>query len=353
MKKRVLILCGGRSDEHEISLISAQGILEALDRSLFTPTLVGISRKGVWYLEQEKNYFEGGFKADSIRLNTHAPTLQILPYSTDGSGTLVGEFGKFQFDVVFPILHGPFGEDGTIQGLFDIMGVPYVGSGCQSSAVCMDKELTKVLTRSHQIPGTDFVTVTDAKLAVSAQTLGFPVFVKPARLGSSVGISKVTRQEDLSPAIAKALKFDSKCLIEKAVEGREIECAVLGHTHSAIASVPGEIIPSPKVGWYSYEAKYLSDDGAITKVPADLGAGWVKKIQAFAIRVFEVLECEGMARVDLFFNEKKGEIILNEVNTIPGFTPISMYPKMWMASGISYPELISRLIDLALEKKRT
>ncbi|MBI1861502.1 MAG: D-alanine--D-alanine ligase [Deltaproteobacteria bacterium] len=353
MRKHVLILCGGRSEEHEISLISAKGILSALDRTRFEPVLVGLSRQGVWYLENEETYFEGPFRADRIKLNEKAPTVNLSPYSVGGQGLLTGEFGRVVFDVVFPILHGPFGEDGTIQGLFDIMAVPYVGSGCQSSAVCMDKELTKVLTQAHNIPGADFVMLSkETSLNRSALThLGFPVFVKPARLGSSVGISKANTWPEVEAAVKVALQYDTKCLIEKGVKGREIECGVLGHTFQAKASLPGEIIPAPSVGWYSYEAKYLMNDGAKTRTPAHLDEGTVKRIQDLALKAFATLECEGMARVDMFLEDGTGKLYLNEVNTIPGFTPISMYPKMWEATGISYAQLITTLIELALSKK--
>ncbi len=355
MKTSVLILCGGRSDEHEISLISARGILDALDRSRYLPVLVGISREGVWHLETESSYFTGDFRADSIKLNLSAPKVALIPYRIGGKGTLTGEFGSITFDVVFPILHGPFGEDGTIQGLFDIVGIPYVGSGCQSSAVCMDKELTKVLAKTHHIPIADFTVVHGARESRSDRVgaLGFPLFVKPARLGSSIGISKVRSAPELEKAVIAALKWGPKCLIEKAVSGREIECAVLGHTRSPIASLPAEIIPSPSIGWYSYEAKYLMKDGAETHLPARLSESWTKRVQEMAIKVFQALECEGMARVDFFLDEAIGNLILNEVNTIPGFTPISMYPKMWAASGVSYPALITRLLDLAVTQKTT
>lgn len=354
MKTTVLILCGGRSEEHEISLISAKGILLALDRTRFTPILVGISRTGIWYFENEENYFEGLFRADAIRLNQSAPTIQLLPYCVDGQGILCGDFGRKTFDVVFPILHGPFGEDGTIQGFFDIIGVPYVGSGCGSSSICMDKELTKILIKAHQIPTPRFSVVTNVQSIPRAliESFGYPLFIKPARLGSSVGIDKAATWPEVEEAVRVALRYDTKVLIEKGIQGREIECGVLGHTATAQASLPGEIIPSSKVGWYSYEAKYLMDDGAQTRTPAQLDSTWTKRVQTMAIKVFQVLECEGMARVDLFLNESSGELFLNEVNTIPGFTPISMYPKMWEATGIPYSSLITRLIDLALTKKR-
>lgn len=351
MKKKVLILCGGRSEEHEISLISAKVILNAMDRTLFEPCIVGISRQGGWYLEEESTYYTGEFRADKIALNLNAPSVNVRPFSHDGHGLLIGEFGTRHFDVVFPILHGPFGEDGTIQGFFDIMGVPYVGAGCGSSYICMDKELSKILAKAHGIPVADFRVVREAQEFSKALSLELPVFVKPARLGSSIGISRARNESELKNAISLALKFDSKCIVEQAISGREIECGILGDSMHPQASKPGEIIPSPKIGWYSYDAKYLMPDGAQTIVPAKLAGPVVSRIQSLCLDVFRLFECEGMARIDLFYHEGRDELYFNEVNTIPGFTSISMYPKMWIASGIPYPELISRLIGLALAKK--
>lgn len=353
MKTHVLILCGGRSQEHEISLISAHSILQALDRTRFHPIVVGIAKNGVWYLENEAAFYEGNVRADSIRLNTQAPAVQIAPYTLGGRGVVCGDFGQIRFDVVFPILHGPFGEDGTLQGLLEMVGVPYVGSGCGSSYICMDKEITKLLARTHQIPTADFVTVRDVSQIGRAAHLGFPVFVKPSRLGSSVGISKAADSTQLKSAVTQALKHDTKCLIEQMIHGRELECAVLGHTEAPQASLPAEIIAKPSIGWYSYEAKYLLEDGAQTIVPARLGAAWVACVQELAVRSYQIFECEGMARVDLFLDETRQQLYLNEINTVPGFTSISLYPKMWVASAIPYRELVTRLIDLALDKRRT
>ena len=354
MKKNLLILCGGKSDEHEISLISAKCVLDALDRSKFNPYVVGISRSGIWYLEDEKDFYSGELRADKIKLNQERPKVSIAPYSEEGKGTLKWETGSLHFDVVFPILHGPFGEDGTLQGLLDIVGVPYVGSNCGSSWICMDKALAKTMCAYHNIPVADFVTINtidEVETKASAiKALGHPVFVKPCRQGSSVGVTKVNNASELSAAVSEALKFDSKCLIEKGIRGREIECAILGLNRTAEAALPGEIVPSPKIGWYSYQAKYLLDDGAQIIVPAKLDPSQVKAVQAFALRVFQTLECDGMARVDPFMEQGTDRLYLNEANTIPGFTPISMYPKMWQASGLSYPDLITRLIELAYSR---
>jgi len=355
MKKTCLIFCGGRSEEHEISLISAKCVLDALDRTRFTPVVVGISREGVWHLEEEHNFYTGALRADQIKLNTQAPTPSLWPCLTrDKRGKLECMGRTIEFDVVFPILHGPHGEDGTIQGLCEVLGVPYVGSDPGGSWICMDKALAKQLCVAQGIRVADFEVLNNRKeldaKAGQIGRLGFPLFVKPARLGSSVGITKVKQQKDLNAAVDTAFRFDTKVVIEKGIDGREIECAVLGLNQSARASLPGEIIPSPQAEWYTYEAKYLSDNGAQIVVPANLDNLTSTRIQEFAVRVFRALECDGMARVDLFLERKTGEIFLNEANTIPGFTPISMYPKMWQASGLSYPDLISELIDLAFRR---
>ncbi len=346
--KKVLILCGGRSDEHEISLISAKCVMDAIDRNKFSPLVIGIGkRSGIWHLEEEKTFYTGEFRADKIALNEKAPAITLAPYrSPQGKGLLLANGKTIEFDVVFPILHGPFGEDGTMQGLWDIVGVPYVGSHCGSSWNCMDKMLTKVLCSQNDIPVAPFIWIqsieefNEKRKAIEA--LGNPLFVKPARLGSSVGISKVENPAQLKGAVELALRYDNKVLIEKGIVGREIECGVLDNQ----ASIPGEIIPSKKIGWYSYDAKYLLDDGAETVTPAKLTPQEIAQVQKIALRAFQVLECAGMARVDMFL-EPSGKVILNEVNTIPGFTPISMYPKMWQASGVSYSDLITRLLELA------
>lgn len=350
--KTLLILCGGRSEEHEISLISAKGILDALDRKLYQPLLVGISKKGVWHLLNEENFFEGEFRADKIKLNEKAPAITLAPFTNEKrQGTLLCSGKTHLFDVVFPILHGRFGEDGTLQGMLDMMNVPYVGSNCGSSGLCMDKILTKTLCLKAGIPTAKFTWVESvedlSKVASDLNELKYPLFVKPPRQGSSIGVSKVNTPQDLKAAVETALKYDTKCLIEEGIRGREIECAVLGHPKQAKVATPGEIIPSKKVGWYSFEAKYLLADGAETKVPTDLDVQTTERIKNFALKAFNCLECSGMARVDLFLEESTQNIYLNEINTIPGFTPISMYPKMWQASGLSYSALVSELIYLA------
>lgn len=356
MTQTVLLLCGGRSEEHEISLISAKCLLEALDRKKYRPLVVGISKKGVWYLEEEDSFYLGELRADRIQLNEKRPTVSIVPFCSEkGEGQLLCEGQTLTFDVVFPILHGPFGEDGTLQGLLEMLGVAYVGSGCSSSANCMDKGITKQLAQAAGIQVAEYVELRSlADLGLHSKAiaqLGLPVFVKPSRMGSSVGVTKVSQSSQLHAAVQSAFQFDSKVLVEKAIVGREIECAVLGHTAHARVAIPGEIIPNPKIGWYSYEAKYLNAEGAVTQVPAQLSETLLQKFQEVTLRVFKALDCEGLARVDFFLEKDTDEIYLNEINTLPGFTPISMYPKMWEASGISYSDLITQLLELAQKRK--
>jgi len=357
MTQTVLILCGGKSEEHEISLISAKCLLAALDRKRFTPLIVGISRQGKWLLEEEENFYLGEFRADQIRLNENRPTIALVPYLTEtGKGQLLCEGQTLTFDVVFPILHGPYGEDGTVQGLFDLMGVPYVGSGCTSSANCMDKGITKTLALQSGVKTAKFVELKSlsdlSKYSLALSQLTYPLFVKPSRMGSSVGVSKVTQPAVLHAAVEKAFQFDSKVIIENGISGREIECAVLGSKEKAQVALPGEIIPASEIGWYSYEAKYLLADGAKTQVPAALSSELTSRFQQVALQVFQALDCEGLARVDFFLENTTQDIYLNEVNTMPGFTPISMYPKMWQASGMTYEQLVTELIVLALKRTK-
>ncbi|NBT59071.1 D-alanine--D-alanine ligase, partial [bacterium] len=306
--------------------------------------------------EEEESFFSGEFRADKIRLNENRPQVALIPYlSETGQGQLLCEGQTLSFDVVFPILHGPFGEDGTLQGLLDLMGVPYVGSGCASSANCMDKAITKQLCEKAGVKVAPYVELKSVShlntQAKAISQLSYPLFVKPSRMGSSVGVSKVTQPALLHAAVTQAFKFDSKVIIEEGISGREIECAVLGTSSKAQVAIPGEIVPNAEIGWYSYEAKYLLAEGAKTQVPADLSPELMKRFQEEALKVFQVMDCEGLARVDFFLEKSTQEIYLNEVNTMPGFTPISMYPKMWQASGLSYEKCVTELLNLALKKK--
>jgi D-alanine-D-alanine ligase len=354
-KTRVIILFGGRSAEHEISILSARNVLGALDRELFEPVLVGIDRSGRWHRESERTLAAATGDPRALALDPTAPTVSIEQgLVADASGT--GDAGDDV--VVFPVLHGTFGEDGTVQGLLELGDVAYVGAGVLGSAVGMDKEVAKRLLRDAGIPVVDFTVVTAAGFArdpaaalAGTPRLGWPLFVKPANAGSSVGVSRVNSPEGLAPAVRAALAFDRKVLIERAVDAREIECAVLGND-DPVASVPGEILVHHKDGFYSYDAKYVDPSGASWKIPADLPAATTARVQTLATETFRTLELAGLARVDFFLSRGDGALYVNEVNTLPGFTAISMYPKMWEASGLSQKALLTRLLELALQRWR-
>ncbi len=349
---RVGILFGGRSAEHEVSILSARNIVAALDRNRFDPVLVGIDKSGRWLMQDEVALLESARDPRLVRVDTRASPVAIEPRPRTGDGAYPE--GALQVDVAFPVLHGPLGEDGTVQGLLELADIPYVGAGVLGSALGMDKHLMKRVLRDAGVPMTDFRAVTKrhferdpADACRLAAEVGFPLFTKPANLGSSVGVRRVADAAGLSAALAHAFEFDLKAIAEAAVVGREIECAVLGNDEP-IASVPGEIVVRHADGFYSYEAKYV-DDGAELRIPAVLAPAQAELVQQTAIRTFQALDCAGMGRVD-FFLRSDGELLVNEINTIPGFTRISMYPKLWEASGIGQTELVSRLIDLALER---
>jgi D-alanine-D-alanine ligase len=344
---RVGILFGGKSAEHEVSILSARNVMLALDPARFEPVLIGIDKGGRWLLQEAELLLSAKGDPRLLRLASGAAEATIVPVPS----------GEANVDVVFPVLHGPFGEDGTVQGLLELADLPYVGAGVLGSAVGMDKDVMKRLLAQAGVPVAAFRTLRAADfrrdpLATSARAaeLGFPLFTKPANLGSSVGVRRVARAEDLPAALAEAFAYDVKALAEAAVTGREIECSVLGDD-DPIASVPGEIVVTHRDGFYSYEAKYVDEDGAALEIPARLTPVEVAAVRALAIRAFQVLECSGMARVD-FFLRPDGTLLVNEINTIPGFTAISMYPKLWEQSGIPPRELVTRLIDIALARKR-
>ncbi len=344
--RRVAILFGGKSAEHDISLLSARGIVDALDPEKYEVFLIGINREGQWLSEQvSKKYLATG----SNKLLTSSGTQMFLP---GGGGVLTLSTGEqVKIDVAFPVLHGTNGEDGTVQGLLKLAGVPFVGAGVLGSAVGMDKDVMKRLLRDADIPIAKFMTVRprdSVRFKDIQKMLGLPLFVKPANAGSSVGISKVRSEKELKQALALAFSFDEKILIEECIEGREIECAVLGNDKPT-ASVPAELVIHHE--FYSYEAKYLDENGMTPLVPARLPGGVGKIIRELAIRAYRALECEGMGRVD-FFLTKRGKVYVNEINTIPGFTRFSMYPKMWEKSGLSYSALVEQLIELALDRHR-
>lgn len=351
-KIRVALLFGGKSAEHEIALISARNIFQAMDRRKYDVVAVAIDKQGRWRIDEQARLLGADAPASVDSQNTKE-IAAIQPGNAAAPIVRAGGSGLGTVDVAFPVLHGPFGEDGTVQGLLKLAGVPFVGAGVLGSAVGMDKDVMKRLLRDARIPIADFVVFQrpdrDAiRFGKIKKALGLPLFVKPANLGSSVGISKVTRIKEFHAAVKKAFRYDNKIIIEEGIAGREIECSVLGN-EKPIASLPGEIVVQHD--FYSYDAKYLDDSGARLEIPAKLPATIVKKIQRLAVKTYRVLCCEGMARVD-FFLRPNGQVVVNEINTIPGFTNISMYPKMWQASGLSYPRLIDRLIDLALERAR-
>jgi D-alanine-D-alanine ligase len=352
MKKkiRVAVIFGGKSVEHEVSLQSAKNIINALDKKKYEPVLIGIDKTGKWHLHAESNYLLNDSDPKLISLNQSDAPLTVAPdHQSKSIIALGGKNSPGDIDVVFPVLHGTFGEDGTMQGLLKLLDVPFVGPSVLGSAIGMDKEVAKRLLRDAGIPVAEFMTMrTGDKLSFSEakKTLGLPMFVKPANSGSSVGVRKVKNEKDFKSAVQHAFQFDNKILIEEGIAGREIECSVLGN-EKPIASVPGEVIPTHE--FYSYEAKYIDEKGAAIDIPAKLSKTEIKKVQQMAIATFKALELEGMTRVD-FFLKKNGDLLVNEVNTIPGFTKISMYPKLWEYSGISYSKLLDTLIALAIAR---
>ena len=349
-KLKIGVIFGGKSAEHEVSLQSAKNIINSIDKKKYDTVLIGVSKKGEWFLNNNPEYSLNSTDPKLIKLNTASTNaIAFSPQSAGKITDLNNNKSKNYIDVAFPILHGPFGEDGTVQGLLKLLNVPFVGAGVLGSAVGMDKDVMKRLLRDAGIPIAKFLTCKSNTVPLFkqvAKNLGLPFFVKPANLGSSVGISKVKKSKDFKLAIDEAFKYDTKVILEECIIGRELECSILGND-DPIASIPGEVIPHHD--FYSYEAKYIDEHGATLKIPANLNNKTIKKLQTLGIKTFKVLNCEGMGRVD-FFLKKNGEILVNEINTIPGFTPISMYPKLWEASGISSTELIDRLIKLALEK---
>ena len=351
-KLRVAILFGGKSAEHEISLISARNIAAAMDKNKYEIIAIGIDKQGRWFYDPgARLLLDDEHRRVMPTRNAHLTA--ILPGAGQSSLVRVAGRALGAVDVVFPVLHGPCGEDGTVQGLLRLANVPFVGAGVLGSAIGMDKDVMKRLLRDAAIPICRFLvydrcTADQIRFSSLEKALSRPLFVKPANLGSSVGISKVNSRTELDAAVKKALRFDNKILIEEFIQGREIECSVLGND-DPVASLPGEIVTAHD--FYSYDAKYIDDQGARLEIPAKLSNTIVKNIREIAIRTYRALCCEGMARVD-FFVEPGGKVLVNEINTIPGFTQISMYPKMWEASGVSYPKLIDRLIQLALRRFR-
>jgi D-alanine-D-alanine ligase len=347
---RVGVLFGGRSGEHEVSLASAASVIRGMDPDKYEAVPIGITKDGHWLVgEGAAKLLPDILRSGRRVMLTADPTEAAVVPLDRGAGAQ-------RFDVIFPVMHGTFGEDGTIQGMLELANLPFVGAGVLGSAIGMDKDVSKRLCQAAGIPVVPWVTVQRSRwekepAAVQAEIeakLEYPLFVKPAALGSSVGMTKAHNAEELAPALNLACEFGMKILVESAVSAREIEVSVLGN-HQPQASVPGEIVPHRE--FYDYTAKYL-EDGTQLLIPADLKPPQAKKIQSMAVEAFQALELSGMARVDFFLDKKSGKLFLNEVNTIPGFTSISMYPKMWEASGIPFRELIDKLIELALEMHR-
>ncbi len=341
-KKKVAILYGGKSVEHGVSINSARNIHEFIDKDLFEPIPIGITTKGEWFLTKEVDkHIEQG-EALSVVLNPANPTFQII-----------GSNQKFTADIIFPVLHGTDGEDGSIQGLIKALDIPMVGTGVLGSSVSMSKIVSKRLLQDAGLPVTKFLTYTFSdkeKLNFNTivDTLGLPFMVKAASLGSSVGVSKVSNENDFDKAVAEAFRYDHALLVEEYVKGREIECAILGNEPPR-ASNPGEIVISDQYEFYTFDAKYVDGDAVKIEVPAKLDAATVDKIKEVSIRAYQTLHCEDFSRVDLFVTSD-GNVYVNEINTIPGFTNSSMYPMMWKERGISFTDLITELIQLATER---
>jgi D-alanine-D-alanine ligase len=346
------LIYGGRSGEHEVSVLSANSVLSAIDRQKYDVLPIGITKEGRWLPGQSPAPL---IESKELQVRLLGPNNDIEQSSLTNSkqGVILSGLND-QVDVIFPVLHGPFGEDGTIQGLLELADIPYVGGGVLASAVGMDKALMKAVFQQNGLPVGDYLVYLRKEWRSSPnrvleeikQQLGYPCFIKPANLGSSVGISKAHDDIELKMALDLAGEYDRKIVVEKMLTGKEIECGVLGNDEP-LASVPGEIIPCAE--FYDYEAKYILNDSKLI-IPADLEPNMTQRIQDLAVRAFKAVDCAGLARVDFFVNTIKNEIFVIEINTIPGFTKISMYPKMWEATGIGYSELIDRLLQLAIER---
>jgi D-alanine-D-alanine ligase len=355
-KIKVGVVFGGRSGEHEVSLVSAKGIINAMDKEKYEVVPIGITKEGRWIASGDPmKALEAGTPEKSVPAALLGDPSQRGLMRLEESETAVTTTARLsEIDVVFPVLHGPYGEDGTVQGLLELADVPYVGAGVLGSALGMDKALMKTVFQARGLPVVEYLVIKRKEWESDPQgvmqriedTLDYPYFIKPSNLGSSVCISKVHQRSELAPALDLAARYDRKMLAERGVNAREIEVSVLGND-DPIASVPGEIIPCRE--FYDYVAKYIDDRSELV-IPADLPPETTQRIREMAVEAYLAVDCAGMARVDFLLDKDSGQIYLGELNTIPGFTPISMYPKLWEASGISYSELIDRLIELALER---
>jgi D-alanine-D-alanine ligase len=356
-KIKVGLIFGGRSGEHEVSLMSARGIINAIDRDKYHVVPIGITKEGRWLASGDPlKALTTGKPSESNHAALLAEPSQrgLMRLEDREQDRTIEAVQVSEIDVAFPILHGPYGEDGTVQGLLELAGIPYVGAGVAASAVGMDKILFKAIMRAHGLPVVPYLAVRrqdwerspEETLARIESTIGYDCFAKPANLGSSVGITKAHDRAELRAALDEAARYDRKMLVEVAVDAREIEVSVLGNDEP-IASVPGEIIPCNE--FYDYAAKYIDAESELL-IPAPIPEETVEKVQELAVQAYLAIDCAGMARADFLLDRSSSRVYVNELNTLPGFTPISMYPKLWEASGISYTELIDRLIELALER---
>lgn len=352
-KPVVCLLCGGQSPEHEISLLSGWSVYQALDREQYQVQVVGIDRNGTWKLYGDQAFLQDQDDPRKIRLKEGGRSCCLCRTEERVCLLELGTAREWAVDVAFPMLHGANGEDGTIQGLFQMLSLPYVGCDQMSSANCMDKSVTKIILQASGLRTARAKILrrrpTAAELSACLEDLGLPVFVKPACTGSSVGISKVKTAGQLAAAVELAFSYDNKVLVEEAIQGREIECAVLADGEEIFCPPPGEVIPNAE--FYSYEAKYILADGAKLCVPADLSPEYVTEVCALAIRAFRALDCDGLARVD-FFLPPDGSWVVNEINTLPGFTKISLYPQLLQVAGVTYPEIIGRLLQAAIHRQQ-
>lgn len=357
-KKTVLVICGGRSTEHSVSLLSARNVLSAIPEKKYNVRIVVIDRLGGWFLVSRKE-FDAIVQVGEL-LKGKKKYIEVVCTPSEGKGMRVLDMttGKIlaRVDVVFPVLHGKYGEDGSIQGMFEMMDVAYVGCGVLSSALGMDKEMTKKILKEGNIETVSFGVLRKGDAQKNSfreykKMFGVPFFIKPAREGSSVGVRKICNEREFFGAVREAFLYDDKILIEEMIVGREIECAVKGLLGAPRVSVPGEVIVQNGHTFYSYEAKYLDENGAEILIPAKIAPSVEKRIRDISIRVYQLLGCEGMARVD-FFVTLRGRVYVNEVNTIPGFTDISMYPKLWAQEGIKGPRLVEGLLHMAFQTKK-
>lgn len=362
-RPRVAVVFGGRSSEHAISCVTAAGVLSAIDRDRYDVVPIGITTSGRWVLGPEDPASLQITDGRLPQVPGDAGPGVLVPQSTDSRDLTVLEAGQVprllgEVDVVFPLLHGPYGEDGTVQGMLELTDTRYVGAGVLASAMSMDKHYMKVVLAGHGLPVCPYVVIAArdwehdrARARDAVAGLGWPVFVKPARAGSSMGVTKVDGPDGLDDAVALAQQHDPKVLVEAAVVGREIECGVLESLDGGPpeTSLPGEIRVLGGHEFYDFEAKYLDEENVALDCPADLPDDVAEQVRRLAAQTFEVMSCEGLARVDLFYTDT-GRLLVNEINTMPGFTPLSMYPRMWQASGVDYPDLVDRLIQLALRR---